>query len=225
MPTPIWKPKFTPSSESCRIQSHNETRARLSAGGSFFRSKGVGSQWNSANLTMKVSTLTLNGFSNPSPNTHPNWNGSWTSSTLVVELKVEHLYSNYLNYYYVTQGQEATFPLPPPITCVTHAPSMMRTQVNADSNSIIEMPNIDTPTGWDSSIAELEVCLLSAFSTTTLLGGDSGPAGAGGIRTGPEKAIIYINQSEINSPTGVLQDVQQLREFDGNIWVPYIGNV
>lgn len=217
---PTWKPKFTPSAESCRIKSYSETRARLSAGGTFFKSKSVGDQLNSIALTMNISTLTLNGFSNPSPSTHPNWNGSWSSSTLVVELKVEHTYSNYLNYYYVAQGSQDLLSLPA-IVCLTHAPSLLRAQVTADTNAIIEMPTIDTLSGWNSSVAELTVCLLTAFPTTNLSGGDSGPAGSNGVRTGPEKAIIHIKQSEINSPTGTLQNVQQLRSFDGTNWVPY----
>lgn len=217
--TTSWKPKFKPSSESCKIQSYSETRARLLAGGTFFRSKLVGSQWNSIVLTLTVSTLNAAGFLNPSPSTHPRWNVSWSNTTSVAELTVQHTFSNYLDYYYVQQGLVNV--IPPP-ECTRHAPDALRTQVNTDTLAIIEMPTNDVQAPWNSSVDELTTCLLTTF-TSSMSGGDSGPAGAANVRTGPEKAIIYINQSEINSPTGVLQDIQELREFNGSVWVAYTG--
>lgn len=215
---PTWKPKFKPGGESCRIQTFNETRARLVAGGSFFRSKDVGAQWNSINLTTVIAAANSGMFNNPSPTTHPNWNPIWSGTgTIVVELRIQHDYTNYLNYYYITQGQVNA--VPPP-ECTVHAPTLLRAQVNSDINTIIEMPVNDVIVPWDSSVDELTTCLISSFSSN-MSGGDNGPADPSSVRTGPEKAIIYINQSEKNSPTGVLQDIQELREFNGEYWIPY----
>lgn len=215
-----WYPKYTPSSESCRIQTFDEIRARLTAGGTFFRSKDIGSQWNGVNIQLLVTSLTMGGFNNPSPTTHIRWDNSWTVSTDVVELTVTHTFTNYLDYYYVEQGEVEA--MPPP-ACSIFAINDLRTQVNNDINGIIEMPTNDIPANWNASVNEDSICLLTPFNLT-LSGGQSGPVGAIGVRTGPEKAIIFVNQSEKNSPVGTLEAVRQLREYNGSIWIPFTGN-
>lgn len=215
-----WHPKYVSSPVSCRIQTFNETRARLIAGNTFFRSKDVGDYLNSVNLEIIISTLPLNEFNNPSPTTHNRWNNSWNSSTIVVELTVTHEFTNYIDYYYVEQGD---INLSPPPYCDINAIDDLRFQISNDINAIIEMPTIDVQSGWNASINENNACSLSEF-TANLSGGSSGPFGAIGIRTGPEKAIIFINQSEKNSPNGSLQDIRQLREYNGVSWIPFSGN-
>lgn len=220
-PSYKWRPKFTPGSESCRILKYNEKRARLIAGGTFFRSKDVGAHWNSVNLTLIAVAANSGMFNNPNPTAHSRWNPLWTGTpTIVVELMVQHDFSNYLDYYYVEQGEVNI--MPPP-ECTTNAIGELREQISGDTLSLIEMPTIDVQAPWNDSPNEDGVCLLSPF-TGTLAGGDSGPAGGSGVRTGPEKAVININQSEKGSATGQLQTIQELREYNGSIWIPFSGN-
>jgi len=222
-PTYKWRPNFQPGEEPCTIQTFNETRSRLLGGSAFFRSKDVGAQWNSITLQIIQDVSPYTNFNNPTP---PALSGTQ------IELTVIHTYSNYSNYYYAQQGADdggAVNPTPPPATlppttCTVSAKSLLRAQITSDSLSIITMPTDDAQQSYDASIAEditqtATACKITQFGPTPMAGGSSGPPGAIGVRTGPQRAIISINQSEINSPEGVMQDVQELREFNGEFWI------
>lgn len=214
-----WRPKFVPGPTPCTIETHAEKRARLIAGGTFFRSKTIGSKWNSANLQIIVSTLDLGGFNNPTPSDHPTWSG-WGSSVMVVELTVTHTATEHLSYYYSQQGQTSL--LPPP-ECVRHAPSALRAVVNADTAAIIEMPTNDVQAPWAGGVSgddEKTTCLLSPFSST-LSGGESGPDNPSELRTGPMKSVFYVSESEKYNSDGSLTPIQELREYNGTDWIPY----
>ena len=137
-----------------------------------------------------------------------------------VELTVKNIYVNYLNYYYVEQGE---FDPLNSSNCILNAIITLRAVVNSDSDSIIEMPLKDVQAPWDANIDENGQCLLQEFKEK-LSGGDGGPLGTSNIRTGPERAIIFINMSEIGIQDGTMQNVQEVREFNGHEWIPFTGN-
>ena len=220
-----YRPDFTPSVDAegpdCSAPGFIETRARLFAGGTFFRSVNAGATQNriSVEYVIPVSTIVLNVY-----------------------------YKDVLRESF--DSGLTPEPPPPPLgsppsaaDCTGTVAKALRTMVNGTSQ-YIEMPPIDhggtefgprlfqasngasqTPPGDDCD---------NLFGPTYLSGGSGPPrtsAGLAAIRTGPERSMVILRRTEIITKTaadpGLLVDPpanQKVRQWDGEEWVPYVPN-
>lgn len=206
-------PDFRPDGQ-CTAPGFVEKRARLFAGGTFFRSKNAGSSQNliAVQFTKPGSTVVLNVYNNG--------------------VLVESFDS----------GTFSEIPPPEPSECDGDVAKALRTLVNSGSD-FIEMPPIDhggTSFGPEEFIASNSPSSTppgddcdTLFGPTNLSGGSGPPtteAGLAGIRTGPQRALVIVQLTEVinnnSSDLGLLVNPPsgKVRQFDGVDWIPYTPN-
>lgn len=212
-----YRPNFTPSVGSggpdCAAPVYEERRARLFAGGTFFRSKNGGE---SANL------ISIELLSSGSPI-------GW-SLNVYVDGVLEETFTT-------TQTEVGGSPCPPQVAAA------LRVDVNANSNVIEMPPidyggsAVATDPIFDTTSSDPLIpgdrCVTS-FGPTPLSGGDGPPTDdttLPTIRTGPERSLIILALSEIidreASDPGILETPPQdekVRQWNGISWVAYIPN-
>lgn len=203
-----YRPNFIPGNQPCAIPIFTEKRARLKAGGTFFRSKGAGLDKNNIQLSLIESptdTFILNVYKD---------------GTLVESFGP-----------YTQIPNSST-----PGECSTSIFPSLRYDINLNSN-YIEMPTLDEGASeiqgsntWNASTDE-STC-ATAFTLTNLSGGDGGPANINDMspppRTGPQRSLIAFDMSEIvndnHTDNGLLINPPQdkkIKQWDGNNWIPY----
>jgi len=216
-----YRPTFTPNGQ-CTAPGFTEKRARLFAGGTFFRSKdaGVDSNLIAIEFILKnspASDVLLNVYNN----------------TVLVE----------------TFDSEVGLELSIGSPCIPIVSPALRSKVNSTSQ-FIEMPVLDggaqptilshntidctsTPPVFPDPIFLLsdEKCAF-LFGPTNLSGGDGPPeddSTLASIRTGPERTLVIVQLSEIcgagASDTGYLYNpLAKGRQWDGTDWIQYVPN-
>lgn len=223
-PSYSYRPNFTPTcsyfgqagcitGQDCKAPSFLEKRARLFAGGTFFRSKNAGS---SANL-IAVEVINVTVGSGILLNVY-------NDGTLVE-----------------TYGPVASDNVSP---CSPTAADDFRSLVNANTNSLIEMPPIDyggepfaTTAVFDEDNAPEDMVpgddCMNLFPPTNLSGGEGPPTDdqtLASIRTGPERSLVIVKLTEIinNDPTDdgklVEPPFEKVRQWNGVDWVGYAPN-
>jgi len=234
-----YRPKFTPGQDDCVIQSFIESRSRITLGGTFFRSAQIGSSRNA--ITIENIWLTNSLDTGGIPIGAENVTTNITSINSVKFIVTE---GTTVETYYEQQQQGTLFVIiPPPVEPVGTGPCdlwqaatttvgnpgvsaipLLRIQINTNSN-IIEMPE----RGIDVNDGGMDDCYLEYFGPTNLSGADGGPdnpdTATTPIRTGPERSVIFISQTELDSGnnqpnnTGELSNITQKREWDGFSWI------
>jgi hypothetical protein len=216
-PPYAYRPNFTENGQ-CTAPGFIEKRARLFAGGTFFRSKNAGEGMNliAVEYTQPTTTVVLNIYDDGA--LVETWDSGVTPETPPV-------------------GS-------PSPDCAGTVAAALRVIVNANSN-YIEMPSVDyggvsfalqpiflasnppssTPPGDDCD---------NLFGPTTLADGEGPPTddtGLASIRTGPDRSMVILRETEIvnnnASDQGLLvtppQD-QKVRQWDGFNWIQYVPN-
>lgn len=203
--SPHWsyRPTFTSGLTPSTIPTFTETRARISAGGTLFRSHGVGSDKNTIEIEVfqSVDMFTLNVY----------------RGGILLE-----------TYGPATQTENAGAPT----TCSPNLIKTFRTLVNA-SSVLIEMPSIDEGgLGGGSFDASLDDAgCLSPFPRSFLSSGTGGPtdgAGLAAIRTGHDRSMIAIQQTELvndnHTDDGAMilpAPDRRVQQWNGTVWVTY----
>ena len=209
-------PTSTPT-EPAVAPSFNETRSRLFAGGTFFRSKNGSTSANliSIEYVDDAGSIRLNVYDN----------NVLTETFGPVAFDAPDLGA-----------------IDPPL-CVLSANPAMRLLVNEVSN-LIQMPPLDHggsaggAATWtaanlpDDTIPGDDCAVL--FVKISLTGGDGPPTDASGlasIYTGPERTLSILRLTEIvldtSADPGILVDPpsnKKVIQWDGNNWIPYIPN-
>jgi len=222
-----YTPDFDASSDPCTLQSFDERRARLGAGGTFFRSKNAGPRNNNIKIESTWLTNTLDG------NFQPIGTLVGTSDPLLfnsVRLKVYNG-TELVEEWFATQSQ--TDPGDPggepPVdpTWISGVPSL-QSRINADTNSIIEMNIKDVQFPWpmfDENDDEIVPTFMGMFPITRMSGATGGPTNPKThrpkIRTGPAQSIILIANSEIGQANGSMRIVNKPVYWNGACWLAF----
>lgn len=233
-PTYNYRPSFIASAQDCIMPKSNETRARLFAGGTFFRSIDVGTAMNYIYLEI---TNPINNTFVLTVNRHN------PSTGIITETET----------YTVQESVIVGTPAVPPDPNISGDPGTpagadqstaipaLRSQVNTNSLMIRMMPRAIDPLGvpviplpdiYDSGADDSSI---SIFPTTPLSGANGAPTPPPStLRTGPERSMFYVESSEYHSPLypgdipfdnsdGHLSAVYKTIEWNGDIqaWVHY----
>lgn len=221
------EPDFVSGSEGCSLTTFNESKARLLIGGTFFRSIGIGSNQNNISVE-SVWQVDDGGLRD--------YNGATDLETDVVEVLVTIRINGIVQApspYHVPQvGVTVTGGSPEfnYTNWTTSAIDGLRTLLS--SSIILNMPDIDlkvdgagSPNTWNRFVDEGSH--LTEFSAS-LSGGSGGPADGTqdftDIRTGPIYNLVFIVESEVNTDDGSVDDVNELRFWNGNCWKPFDSN-
>lgn len=202
-------PTFVAGTTPSLLQETDETRARLVAGGSFFRSVDVGPYTNNIQVT---STWEVNdgGWRVYNP-------GAPDFDTLLDIGRVRLSLSTGVPAQDESYTATQTYTGGSPAWTVNAIPSL-RTQLS--SSNLVTMPVSDIQQPWNIG---LDADHLEEFDSF-LAGGTGGPTtptGLAGIRTGPAQSLIYIKNSEINSSDGSMNALQITRYWNGACWKAY----
>lgn len=199
-------PTFTSGSTPCTLVSYDESRARTSLGGSFFRSVDVGIHTNDITIS----------------NAWQVDDGGWRAynsgtDTLADVGRVELSITDgiIIELYHADQSYDDGGS-----TWVVNAIPSLRTLLS--SSILITMPDTDIPHPWDSAVNDGDH--LTEFVITNLSGGTGGPTTQGelnSIRTGPATTMIYINNSEINNVDGSSTELRETRYWNGYCYKLY----
>jgi hypothetical protein len=220
---PPWAYRPDPSTygtgaDSFAPSGQNEWRARLDAGGTFFRSKDVGSEQNAITVQVQLSAPT------------PPHNVTLT----VRKGAITEVYTAPQDYSEEFNGPDGAFS---GYNVTVDAIAAIRTQVNA-SSALIEMParnfdvvdaaGIDGDTG--RAVRGIEGPgadgVFTVLAQTNLAGGSSVASSPAGIRTGPDRTLIHVNRSERNNANGAVTEVNSMMQWSGSSalsgsFVPY----
>ena len=190
-------PDFTPGGQSCKLKSYTLTRARLESGGTFFRTKNV--NFTANKVSVSCTWLAQSGTYMGDP---PDVDRSqWEETTIQGDVEWVEFIVSYdsspVETYYEEQSYSSGW-LPTSHGAITG----LRTQINNNADSLIEMPTLDTPGGWISSSGDDDH--IGYFSDTFLTGGGGNApvAPSSAIRTGPAYTMIYISASQRNVANG-----------------------
>jgi len=191
-----YTPNFINGPTPCTLLSVNETKSRLSID-TLFRSRNVGYEVN--NIT--IACQWLNSIGGPASI------GSPIVASDVAQVKLTVTYGAYTQDYLANQSYDSGTG-----TWSSAIPNL-RSQINGDVNSVIDMPTSDNGLVTDGDY-------LTSFSTTNMVGGTGAPLDpdAAGIRTGPILALVYISSSEINTTDGTLAPLHETRYYNGQCW-------
>lgn len=184
----VWNPttckganNFVPGTTPCTLTTGASRRARLVAGGTFFRSIQPGVSAN--NITVKSEWL--DGSGTPT-----------TNEELVQTVRLTVSDGNVTEVF-----TEAQITADSPGVWTINAIPGLRADVNTNS-TLITMPEDDAIESWTASTDDSNH--LDFFAETNLSGGQVGPSSAGGIRTGPSFDLVLINDTE--TPNGPIAD-------------------
>lgn len=214
-----YKPKFVPGPAPCRIKSYTLKRGRLTIGGTFFRTKQLGSH--TPQIQCKWLTNDLDGSLQPIGTVN------YTTDQLYVKSVELHIWGNdksgvaYDNTYYALQEYDPSLIPPENIEIIgwTNAIPSLRSRVNS-TDPLVSMPTTDIQANYDSINEEY----ISIFGPVLIVPGVSAPtspAAIASIRTGPNKTLINISQTETeNLDDGSLHEVNSLYEWTGFDWIP-----
>lgn len=220
-PPYAYRPEFVAGDPpSCAMDKHQELRSRspVGLGGTFFRSKNTGTAQNDLSLEMVYDGI------------DDDYTLTVRDDGTIVETFGPH------------GGQGA----PVDGICPGNLIGTFRSDVNTNS-TYIEMPTIDYG-GESASSSPLPIFesatddagCLSAFSETSLFGGNGAPASptvSGDPaetqpRTGPERTLYVVTSTEIvtNTPADDGQSynpipAEKIKQWDGTAWIDYEVNV
>lgn len=210
-----YTPVFVPGNAGCSLPIHTEEKSRLLIGGSFFRSKDVGFLANDIQVASEWQV------------DDGGWRAYNASTDTLDDVKQVELTvtDGIITEPYYVAAQEGSIGSP---TWISSGISSLRSQLA--TSVLIEMPTIDLQTPgtnpgddtWNSALDDDDH--LEQFSLTNLTGGNEGPitqAGLNNIRTGPSFSMVYISSSEINNSTGILEDVNETRYWNGSCYKGY----
>jgi hypothetical protein len=225
----------------CAAPVKPEVRSRLKAGNTLFRSKGGGVDKNNIHVEL---VLTFDGF---------------FLNVYVQEADVEpnddpiEIFGPIVQGYPLTITPGETEEDPDEISCATPADSRFREIVNLGGDNditpdpefqgpsaYIEMPELDHGGVNENSIPEdpedyyfvkTNHGCLEPFPPTRLEGGNGPPATPSSARTGPERSIVILSQTEVfkdsyedTGATKTPPDTRKILQWDGTFWIPYIPN-
>lgn len=201
-PEYVYVPDFvvTPAGEvapDCIAPGYTENRARLFAGGTYFRSKLQGPSWN--NTQVRVID---------------NLNGTLTCTVTHPSYPIET--------YIVTQTPGAL----PGDPCSPNGIGSLRTAMNNNPTSILELytRGIDMfDIGGEDApcLSAFPFVSLSGGS-----GGPTDSAGLAGIRTGPTRSIIIIRtQEDINGYPITPPASKRVQQWNGTSWISYCNTI
>jgi hypothetical protein len=184
-----YTPNFTAGVEGCTLPTAPaETRGKLTAGGTFFRSIEFGSHVDNINIS---ATYQVGGAGSPdSWRDYNTGSPTFDAFTDIVGLRVVITDGSTTENYYILQ--EALGESPDAGWSVNGI-TELRSKISA-SSTLVTMPDLDNNGGWDKSTDEETI--LGAFSGS-LSGGTGAPVtGLGSIRTGPFYTLYHIQDSE-----------------------------
>jgi len=203
-----YTPDFTAGNTGCTLPTAvSETRGKLTAGGTFFRSIEFGSHVDNINIT---ATYQVGGAGSPD-----SWRDYNTGSpafdvfTDIVGVKVVITDGITTEPYYISQE---AFGESPEAGWSANGIDELRTKVGG--SALITMPALDNNGGWDKNTDEDNH--LEAFSGS-LNGGTGAPVtGLGSIRTGPFYTLYHIQDSEDDN--GDTYTANVVRYWNGASW-------
>ncbi len=218
-PSYTYRPTFTASSQDCIMPKCNETRARLFAGGTFFRSIIAGTSENFIYL----------GITNP------------VNNTFVLKVERRDVVTGTVIETETYSVDESVMVGIPPAPDQSTAIPALRNLVNTNSLMIRMMPRAIDATGlvvtpppdmYDSTGDDSTISIFSSIPLQGAQGAPSPPPPT--LRTGPERALYYVESSEYHSPLypgdisfdnsdGHLSAVYKTIEWNGDLqsWIHY----
>ena len=248
--SPPYAPTFVASvttgspsnTETCRMDTYNELRARAWAGGTFFRTKYTGLDKNKLSIELVLDNSGATEF--------------WTLFVRKLVKPIGGSPNALVGEIVETIGGGSPIILtgqgdPSEGICSPNLIADLRAAVNTDS-VYIEMPTIDYGGEFDDGLAIFlpifesatdDAGCLSPFADTPFTTGEGGPASDEGPpitgippetqpRTGPERTIYGIKLSEIvaGTPTNDGQSynpvpADKAKQWDGAAWVSYESGV
>lgn len=217
-------PNFISGPVGCEMPSQNETKSRLKAGGTLFRSVDVGKSTNDISLSVnwRVCNNNTTNCNASLPSDTRNYNPATDNYCNVVGIYLAVYINNQLSY---ESSVPQTVDCGSPITWASAIPLL---RFFLAGNPYVIMPPIDVQTDgtepestWDSSVDDADH--LGEIPLTYLSGGDglnSPPAQSelDAIRTGPAFTLYHIGDSEINTADGSLQTINDVKYWGGDDW-------
>lgn len=197
-----YRPSFIPSDELCSAPTFVENRARLWAGGTFFRSKEVGPDGNEY-------VLQVVDFSSTPGKNH-------SLRITINGIEVER-FDVFVGVSVIGEDPLATSYDPPGF-------DELRASVNQHS-SFIEMP----ARGTDFfDLGGVDGAVLTPFGNTFMTGGTGGPRNdslLSQIRTGPDRTIIIIQTTEDQNGSPITPTPsKRIQQWNGTEWITYTPN-
>jgi len=188
-------PDFTPGPTKCVLQTFDERKARLTSGGSLFRSLDIGADEDA--ITIEAVWLDPSGSVT-----------LITSNVETVRLTISKSGAS-------TEIFSASQVLDTDTVWLEDARPQLASQVNA-SSVLISMNKCDIETSFVlSGSGGGSNAFQNIVSTTNLSGGDGGPTTVptSSIRTGPFQALFFVNDSELSNSIGNLVETLEIREW------------
>ena len=193
---------FEASGENCVLQTSPEvTKARLIAGGTFFKSVKDGGSGNVNNITLECIVTA----------------GSPPGTDNVV-LNITDVDGSIQPISFTQIGGSP---------CGENGINNLRDILNAGSPTYpyaVMMPEIDDVQSWDAATQDAE-CVITNFGPIKMGTGLSVvakvlPDGSADIRTGPTFTLFHIQKAETGN-TGEVTTVDAVSEWDGAQWITY----
>lgn len=198
LPSYAYQPTFTASGTTCTIPVYNKHRARLFAGGTYFRSIFQSSDWN--NITLSIHTSAGNHILTVS---HPDYPTETFSIQQAASI-------------------DGILPCTPGIaemrTAVNHPTT---------GSDIIEMPVRGSDVQFDAGGVD-SLCLSTFTVTNMMGGSGAPTDGASlaTIRTGPSRSIIALQTMEDIDGTPITPpESERTQQWNGTGWVEYSNSV
>ena len=197
-PSYVYTPTFTPGSTTCTIPVYNKHRARLFAGGTYFRSKYQSSDWN--NITLRIH---IDGSNHILTVSHPDYPTETFSVAQIASI-------------------DGILPCTPGIAEMRAAVNHATT-----GSDVIEMPVRGSDIQFDAGGVD-SLCLSTFVVTNMTGGSGAPTDGASlaNIRTGPERSIIALQTMEAVDGTPITPpESERTQQWNGSGWVKYANSV
>jgi len=200
-------PGFVAGPESCVLSSFTESRGRLTAGGTFFRSISFGP----ATDNIQISTKWV--VNSGSPVEYYNSGTHALSDVERVELVITES-TNSPVYYYAPQTYVTPTGSPLVGGWTISAIGELRNQLSL----VVNMPNKDVPAGWDNTGSPVDDADHLGEFDENLTGGSYGNPILVDIRTGPALSMIFIDTSEDIGTGATIEGNFGIRYWNGACW-------